>query len=274
MEDSVLNQIHRLDLIIADELKRICEKNNLRYFMFYGTLLGAIRHGGFIPWDDDMDFGMPREDFEKFIQVCERDLDKEKFYLQTDRKEKKWPFNFVKIRLNNTYVEEEFTVGTVGHHGIYIDILPIDNISDNRIVAEIQYKLFWFFRNVLWLKCGYGSENTKKQWYFKLSRVFPLSIKQLKYFKHKSITLSNKKNTKYVVTSDAPYGLKKDTIKAKWIQSISNYKFEDRIYPGIADYDEYLKYIYGDYMKLPPVEKRNHHARLNVDFGPYQIEER
>ena len=85
--DIILQHMHSLHLILADEVKRICEKHNIRYFMIAGTLLGAVRHKGFIPWDDDMDFGMLRNDYDKFVSVCAAEIDENKFYLQTeDRK--------------------------------------------------------------------------------------------------------------------------------------------------------------------------------------------
>ena len=106
--NETLQKMHRLHLVLADEVKRICEKHSIEYFMLAGTLLGAIRHKGFIPWDDDMDFGMTRNNFEKFLLVAEKELDAKKFYLQTDRKDRFYTFNFAKLRLNGTKVIEEF----------------------------------------------------------------------------------------------------------------------------------------------------------------------
>lgn len=269
--NEILNKMHSLHLILADELKRICEKHNIKYFMIAGTLLGAVRHSGFIPWDNDMDFGMPREDYERFIEICAKELDPTQFYLQTDRNDKYYAFNFGKLRLEGTKVIESFSSSVNTNQGIYIDIFPIDTVTDGIIKRAIQLNSFWFYRNLLWIKCGYGSYSQKKQLKYKvaklISRMFTIDF--LKKMKHKSISKYCKSSTQYVVTSDGSYGLKKERLKSEWIEKIKDYEFENRIYPGLLKYEEYLTYFYGDYMKLPPEEKRNHHGCIEVDFGPY-----
>ena len=269
--DEILIKMHKLHLLLADELKRICEKNDISYFMVGGTMLGAVRHKGFIPWDDDMDFGMTRDDFERFLVVAEKELDNKIFYLQTDRKEFNYPFTFAKLRLQGTKIIESFSEEVNVHNGIYIDIFPVDNVEDNKIKAFFQYKFFWFYRNLLWVKCGYGSKERKKTIGYQTAKLLSsfFSIEHLKHQKHKMITCCKNNESKSVVMSDSPYGLKIDTLLRKWIRSLTLYHFEGRVYPGIAAYDEYLKHYYKDYMQLPPLEKRNHHGRLDVDFGQY-----
>ena len=101
MDEKTLQKLHALELEIAAEMKRICEKHRIRYFMIAGTLLGAVRHGGFIPWDEDMDFGMLRADFERFVSVCADELDREKYFLQTGDSDPGYTYAFAKIRLNH-----------------------------------------------------------------------------------------------------------------------------------------------------------------------------
>ncbi|MDE5722538.1 MAG: LicD family protein [Clostridia bacterium] len=275
MEDTqrILDQMHGLHLILADEVKRICDKHNIKYFMIAGTLLGAVRHKGFIPWDDDMDFGMLRQDYEKFISVCEFEIDESKFYLQTDKKDKFYTFNFAKLRLCGTRVLEGFSSKVNTNQGIYIDIFPIDNVPDSKIAAYFQFKRFWFYRSLLWVKCGYGSDAVKKKNSFRVAKFISkfFSIKYLKKRKLKIITKYKNKMTKKVVTSDGSYGLNKETLDRTWVDTLKEYAFEDRQYPGVADYNAYLSYFYGDYMQLPPENDRNHHGRLEVDFGEYSI---
>lgn len=270
-DEEILRHMHKCHLLLSEELRRICEKYNIKYFMIAGTMLGAIRHKGFIPWDDDMDFGMLRKDFEKFLKVSENELDTKTFYLQTDRNDKYYAFNFAKLRLNGTKVLEEFSMNVNTNQGIYIDIFPIDAVEDQPFKAMIQYKSFWLFRNLLWVKCGYGDDGRKKTFGYKLANICakPFSIKFLKRLKYKSITCCKNKNTKRVVTSDGSYGLKRETLNALWVNKLAEYKFENHYYPGIADFDSYLTYFYNDYMKIPPENKRNHHHRLDVYFGKY-----
>ena len=272
MEDEVLKHMHELHLILADELKRICDKYNITYFMIAGTLLGAVRHQGFIPWDDDMDFGMQRSEFQRFVVACTKELNEEKFYLQTDKNDKLYPFNFAKLRLKHTKVVEEFSSHVNTNQGIYIDIFPIDAVSDRKYNANLQLKQFWFYRNLLLIKLGYGTEHKKKKLNYKVGKLISkiYSIDSLKEKKDKVIRRCEGKETKFVVTSDGNYGLNKETLKSEWIKNICDYKFENKIYPGIKNNDEYLTYFYGNYMKLPETDNRNHHKRLDVEFGPYE----
>lgn len=273
MDDTqaLLDHMHRLHLILADEVKRICEKHKIKYFMIAGTMLGAVRHGGFIPWDDDMDFGMLRQDYERFLKVCAEEIDGKKFFLQTAFNDKFYTFNFAKLRLNGTAVKESFSSEVRAHQGIYIDIFPLDNVADGKIASFFQLRRFWFYRNLLWIKCGYGDKETKGRFSYRCARILAkcFSIGFLKRKKEKIISRYAGKRTERVVTSDGTYGLKKETLPAKWAEQIRTYSFEDRQYPGFAAAEEYLRYFYGDYMRLPPVEERNHHGRLEVDFGEY-----
>ena len=118
-------------LMIAKEIVRLCDENNIPYFINGGTQLGAIRHKGFIPWDDDFDIGMRRADYEKFLKVCEEQLDHNKYFLQTEDTEKNYAFYFAKIQLKGTSIIEDFSKNVQIEHGIFVDIFPYDNIPDN-----------------------------------------------------------------------------------------------------------------------------------------------
>lgn len=269
--DNELQKLHQLELLLADKLVRICKKYNLPIFMLAGTALGAIRHRGFIPWDDDMDFGMLRSDFEEFKNICNIELDKSRFFLQSDENDKFYPFNFVKIRLNGTSVLEEFSQKADVHTGIYIDIFPIDNISLNPVKRFFQLIGFWFFRNLLWIKCGCGEDDRKQEIRYRVGSIFSsfFSIYFLKKAKNYFITLVKNEDADYVIVSDGSYGLTKETFPKKWLQESDVYMFEDRLFTSFQNIDIYLKYLYGDYMQLPPESSRNHYKRLNVNFGIY-----
>lgn len=266
-----LSKLHSLLLMLAREVKRICELYQIKYFLMEGSLLGAVRHKGFIPWDDDMDIGMLRPDFEKFIKACQGELNQEKFYLQTGQNDRQYTFDFIKLRLNGTKVLEEFSASVDTHQGIYIDIFPFDNVPANLIKKYCQRKQFWFYRNLLWVKCGYGNKKRKKELKYKLARFIScfFTNQYLKNKKKRIITSYNDKISGYVVSGDGTYGLEKETIPRAWIESLATYQFEDDFFMGIKDYDAYLGHIYGDYMQLPPVEKRNHHKRIYIDYGDY-----
>lgn len=183
--EEILQKMHSLHLMLADELKRICEAHNIKYFMIAGTLLGAVRHKGFIPWDDDMDFGMMREDFEKFLAVAEADLDSDKIYLQSERNTEYYAFNYAKLRLKNTSVIEEYSSAVDIDKGIYIDIFPMDAVADNKLQSFLQYKGFWYYKNLLWIKCKYGTDDRKQEFSYKVAKALS-SLYSICYLKKAS----------------------------------------------------------------------------------------
>ena len=99
MTEKELLRVHELELVIAEEIKRLCTKHHISYFMIAGTLLGAVRHGGFIPWDEDMDFGMTRKNYDRFVRICQKELDSSRFFLQTMETDPGYTYAFAKIRL-------------------------------------------------------------------------------------------------------------------------------------------------------------------------------
>lgn len=273
MVDTKLEKIHRLELKIALEVKRICEKHNIKYFLIAGTLLGAVRHGGFIPWDDDMDIGMLREDYERFVDVCKSDLDS-KYFLQTWNTDMEYPLSYAKIRLNGTHFVEKFSENSKIHNGIFIDIFPFDSVPDNENIANKLEQKYRLYTRLLWIKKGMGTD-MKKQSAKQFLRYYIFRLYSLffsyKAIKRKFASLQIKYNymhTKRIVTNGA-YGYKKETISRKFAENLAPIIFEGEEFMSFADYDGYLTYFYGDFMQLPPEEKRGGHFRIEVDFGDY-----
>lgn len=268
-----LDKIHFLELKIAKEIKRICDKNNIKYFLTAGTLLGAVRHGGFIPWDDDMDIGMLRMDYEKFINACQKDLGKE-FFLQTWDTDPEFPFSFGKIRLKGTHFVEGFSENAGACDGIFVDIFPFDNVPDALKERKKQSRKYFLCKRLLWMKKGMGTnmkeENMKQKakyyafWLF--SHLF--RYEDIKNYFAKIQKTYNDHSTKMVVT-DGSYTYEKESIERKWVENLEPVRFETEEFLSYRDKEEYLKHFYGDYMKLPPIEKRNRHLLRNVDFGEY-----
>ena len=129
IEPKTLKKLHIVEVEILDEIDRVCKKNNIEYFLIGGTLLGAIRHKGFIPWDDDLDVGMTRENYEKFINIAPNELDS-KYYLDNFKTNTNCHLPFSKIRKNNTTMDEEATKNFNNHKGIFVDIFPFDKLKD------------------------------------------------------------------------------------------------------------------------------------------------
>ena len=138
MTESGIDKHQQVLLELLREFDRICVKHCIPYMLFAGTSLGAVRHGGFIPWDDDLDLILLREDYERFLAVAPGELGQE-FFLQKEYSEH-WPIFFSKLRKNGTACMEKFVPkDPEQHQGIYIDIFPADNLSDVGLVARLQF---------------------------------------------------------------------------------------------------------------------------------------
>lgn len=268
-----LEKLHTLELKIAKEIKRICEKNGINYFLTAGTVLGAVRHKGFIPWDDDMDIGMLRADYNKFIEACKEDLGSE-FFFQTWDTDKEYPFSFGKIRLNNTSFIEKFSENCGAHNGIFVDVFPYDNVPDSVLKRKIQGKKYFICKRILWMKKGMG-ENMKeaslikriKHYIFKVFSSF-FKYESVKEYFGKIQVKYNDVTTKRVVT-DGSYSFDKESIDREIVTNLESIQFEDEKFLAYVDRVQYLKKFYGNFMELPPEEERDRHIIQKVDFGPY-----
>lgn len=268
-DKEIFKELHNKELQILDEFVRVCKKHNLKYFLYGGTLLGAVRHKGFIPWDDDIDIIMPREDYDKFGEIAEKELGKEYFY-QTNITDKKFILLFAKIRLNNTYVREPKFDGVDIHQGIYIDILPLDLFPEK---SDIKQSIMLEKFNVLNCACQTGkclSNHFLSRLLYKWYMLFPnyhLQMKRDKFIKN----ACKNPNTKLVCSFGSHYRpLKKRVMKKEWfVDSGLEMDFEGRKYTIPAGWEEYLKHLFGPhYMSLPPEEKRiNHFNFYEVNFN-------
>ena len=272
--DKQMQQLHTLELMIALEIKRICEKNRIPYFLTAGTLLGAERHGGFIPWDDDMDIGMLRGDYERFLTACREDLGAE-YLLQTWDTDHNYPFSFGKIRLKGTHITEGFSENTHPEcNGIFVDIFPFDNVPDDPKERKKQERIYFWCKRLLWIKKGMGTNIKKgsltqklKYYGFRLISAF-VSYKVIKEYYQKAQQRYNDRLTEKVVT-DGSYSYAKESLPRRWVTNLESIPFENVTFSTFCDRAEYLTYFYGDYWILPPEDQRNRHDRKGVDFGLY-----
>ena len=268
-----LPKLHNCQLIIAREIKRLCDKHNIKYFIIAGTLLGAIRHGGFIPWDDDMDIGMLREDYEKFLKVAKTELGEE-FFLQTPETDKNYGLPFAKILLNGTLLVEA-TAGSNAKKGIFVDVFPFDVAPRYEADRENHNKKTYFYKRLLLAKLNYNvcakNDYVKRAVYFvlKIMSAFCSNDKLVNKLENE-ITRYNNSETEDVVNIGGAYGYKKETIKAEWVRETVEIPFEDMKISAPVDYIQYLETFYGDYMTPPPEDKRyNRHSVTELDFGKY-----
>ena len=259
-------------LIIAKEIKRICEKNSIPYTLDGGTLIGAVRHKGFIPWDDDFDISMSRENYRRFLAVCRTDLGKE-FSLQTWDNDKNYPNGFCKIILNNTFLMEKETINSSYKRGIYVDVFPWDYVPASTIQEKLHMLKTYYYKKIICLHDGVNEpENTAKykKMIFSIFRVISKVYTHDGLVKAFSKELEKYKNGSYVACMTGVYGYKKTKLEAIVFSEYTSLKFEDTYFSAVKEYDKMLRHIYGDYMVIPPVEKRRIHNLVSIDFGPYK----
>ena len=259
-------------LLMLKEFMRICEYLGLRYFVVGGTLLGAVRHQGFIPWDDDIDLAMPREDYERFLEKGQSLLPNE-YFLQTFRTDPEFPANFAKIRDNRTTFIEKSVSEKHIHHGVYIDIFPLDYYPDgffSRVILELRrflYKMrisreFTYRRN----------ENVWKALVRKLLSAICLYL-------YPDLTKTLEKREKLyksvppgrcVCNYSGAWG-RREIWPAEWGVESCELMFEGLTVPAPGEYHKMLRHFYGAYMILPPQEKRvSHHETTRIDLErPY-----
>lgn len=269
--DDLLTRIHQVSLYILLAFDKVCRDNELTYFLDSGTALGAVRHGGFIPWDDDIDVGMPRKDYERFLKIG-RSVLPEDILIQTRATDPSYKRNAAKLRLKGTIFQEHEGL-PYKENGFFIDIFPFDNVPRNKYLARMYV---------------YGTRQVGRiigTWYSHIkSQSHTLSIIQavIKKIPESCITWINMKYVNlcrryenqdpgYFTSFFWAMSAKKSYIfDSGRIIPVKEISFEGHPVKIVKDHDYYLNLMYGDYMQLPPEKDRHgHHAKGQIDFGRY-----
>lgn len=266
-EDKTIAAAQKVMLEILQEIHKICVENNLTYWLEAGTLLGAVRHKGFIPWDDDSDVSMPRADYEKFLKIAQKKLPKDMF-LQTQDTDKEYPLPGAKIRKNGTLLVETGESGEEKyHHGIFVDIFPYDYYESEDVIKKLQWA-----RTTKDEKNKYPKGSLKRFFAGLYANVFCFASmrtieKKRKYLiEHRDeYTADNCQFFSYA--ADVGY------VYPTTVDEILPIKLAENVFEGHSFYipnkpDRLLEATYGsDYMQLPPVEQRKTHAKkIGVNF--------
>lgn len=263
----VLVELQSVQIEILEEIVRICEKHNLRYFLAFGTLLGAIRHKGFIPWDDDLDIGMPRDDYEKFMKVAKEELD-ERFFLQDTQIQPGYWLTFAKVRKNHTLFEEPSLVNMSEdiHKGIFVDIFPHDYVKKNHgLFLRIQFILSKAIIETMYYKAGVFDKSMLR--YGALDAIFQcFSMQTLGRIQEKIIKLQGGKNAKYLADFQTTGNYLDAIYPVEWFYPLQDGEFAGKHFKIPNEWDAYLRATYGDYMVLPKEEDRVNHRTLRIVF--------
>lgn len=266
---SAMKKTWSIQIEILEEVKRICDKYNISYFADSGTLLGAIRHDGFIPWDDDIDLGMTRENYDKFISVCQAELN-DKFFLQNNDTEIKKFFRVhSQIRAYNTTMITKKDYKQTYNRGIFVDIFVYDKVPTNEVLDNKFRKSLKIRKKLIELKldsnvdCSFIKNIVKKT----IGNIGVLLLgglekakknyrKLLKKYQH----LTDNYYYDIVGYNTANY---KNNFRCDIFDELISHKFEYTTLMIPKSYDEYLKIMYGEYMK--PVNAPTDHGDLFID---------
>ena len=263
-----------LQIILVDILKefiKVCDKLGLKYYALGGTLLGVVRHNGFIPWDDDIDIGMFRDDYEIFLKEAPKYINK-KFFLQTYISDEEYPQIFAKLRDSETTFIDKIVKNINMNHGVYIDIFPLDKLSDNKHIQRFNMLYFKLLREKLYNNLYFDADNRRGI----KGRILNLLAKIILFNKNREEILEsieklirkyNSKDLNYIWNAGGAWGIK-EIVNIEWFGEGIKKKFEglDIVIP--SDYDSYLRNIYGNYKELPPEEKRfSHHICEVIDLN-------
>lgn len=273
LTDSESSLLKKLIADILFDIHDICEKNNIEYILAYGTLLGAIRHNGFIPWDDDIDIHIFRKDLNKFFKLFnEKYSDKYKIV-----ELKRHPINIYKIELKGTKLYDLENDTDELMTGLFVDIFPIDYASSNKIVSKLQKLIMLAVSRISSLRENFlfpsrtlkNCKNKEIKRYYTFRRIIGffclLFPKEFCNKIFKLFCINHKKN------KNICFGLYRTELPESIITDRILHDFEGKLVYVPKDYKLYLTRLFGnDYLQLPPIEQRETHCCVNVDFGKYK----
>lgn len=259
---------------LLKKFNTFCSENNLTYYAGYGTVIGAVRHKGLIPWDDDIDVYMPRKDYERFKNLQTK---ANKFDCRIEKYENKG-FN----AMFSKFVDSTTTLWELDIHpyviGVYIDVFPLDECNNDAVqILELQKKLKRHFWGYLRIHYGTSFSNIcnslkRRDWHSAFGYLCSILTtgfneeKNYHIFAKTEKSLAENKDGEMLVSLLGPYGAK-ELYKKEWFAEQLWVEYEEIIIPIPSGYDDYLKQLYGDYMQFPPIEKRvSHHVHTYVNF--------
>ena len=272
VESTSIELLHAVQLDLMARFDKVCRDNGISYFLDSGTALGAVRHHGFIPWDDDVDMGMLREDYERLLDLGAAGLP-DNLSLQTYESDPAYMMPFAKIRLGNSYFPEKMTgYDKFRYQGIYIDVFPYDRIPEDAEKARrfIKRSRIWYYLSVFCRRDYPGKKLPQK---ILTSFLHKLSDKKVawlhryydRYCRKYELTDSRMRTCLCWRMSQR----KEYFFKESELLPTKRAMFEGKEFSTVSDPDRYLRIMFGDYMVLPPENERKIH--LN---GPFRVEDR
>ncbi len=264
-----LREIQLKELALLKEVKRICKKYRLRYFLCGGTLLGAVRHQGFIPWDDDIDIMMPREDYEQFIRMASEE------WQDNIQVEDYYYTNSARPDCITHVVDKKTTIIRTNcmkerRENLCIDIFPLDGMPKSAVGRIIYFYYFRFYHYLFLISCFSSMVNMDKpgrplwekaaiKFLSRINMEKWLNSKRLLKKQHSILMKYKYEDSKYIYSGFGTYG-KKEILPKKYFHAVSFLRFEDDSYCVPSMYHEELTHYYGDYMVIPKKQKKRQHS--------------
>lgn len=266
-----LERVWGVELTILDEIDVFCRRHGIRYSLAYGTMLGAVRHKGFIPWDDDVDVIMPRSDYNRFINLWSREQP-EGFFLQNKYIENGFTQNFTKIRKEHTtFLQSKQDIEAKIHTGVFVDVFPGNCVAPTKWGRKIQFIASAL--NLLYARGKTSKSNGLIIFLEKLMLSLPTKLKmQIFILTDRYLQKYNDESNGFFFPNTIDWARK--IYPADMFDDLIDIDFAGRKYLCAKDYEKILTYEYGDYMQLPPVEQRklSHHPILvNLGKNYYEL---
>lgn len=273
-ETGTLRRLQLTELEILDAIAALCEKNNIKWFLDSGSALGAVRHQGFIPWDDDIDIGMPRQDYDRFLDIAPRELAPD-YYLCTPDTTDHYSVTFAKVCKTGTKFFTEESIDAGFEPGIFVDVFPYDHISSNprkagmqrfQAVFLVRALYLYYSKNIVVPNKGFVGRLQKIActWAHYIVRAFADEAAIKSRFKQLSLLCSAQEGGGYLIFSYPYVG----PFPYSMLNNLEIMSFEGRTFPVPNDVKNYLEICYGpNWNVLPPESKRKNHAPLVLDFG-------
>lgn len=270
-----LDIVHKILLAHLLEVDRICKKHHIKYFLAGGTLLGAVRHHGFIPWDDDADIMMLRKDFDKFSKIVQKELPNNLFF-QSNKTEDLNHAVFCKIRINDTVFATQHTARFPQmHNGIFADVLSHDATADHRLSQKLHIFATRGVRSLVFNKWAHSSVRIKNKPTIVVKLLnhtkdlLPMSL--LEWMQEKLLTLFSTKKAPRYLYDGMGRNIGRGSFPSSWLDDVIETDFEGYQLPIPKEYDKYLTWLYGDYSQMIPVSKRRiSHSIVWIDLGEYE----
>lgn len=262
-----LEDLHNLHLLMMKDIDALCCKHNIKYFLMCGSLLGAVRHDGFIPWDDDVDIGFLRPDYERFLTVAQAELDQNMYYIQKEFT-KKWPRTYSKIRRNGTTYIEDIVFDCSVHQGIFIDLFPIDNLADSELGRKIQWIAYKIIVNKYSDIFHFDRKFTGKIKHF-LCTLVPDALLLHIIKRERDVTSSG---VHMFMGAAGVQG--NNEFHREDFETAVDHPFENYHFSIPKGWDSVLKTEFKEYRVVPPVETRLAHIHakycdLNMDYRTF-----